>query len=326
MQASKAVEGFILSKLGDGLSPNTARIYRWCLSKLVTFIGDKDAETITTADLRAWMAYLRNDYQNASQSRKSERLSASSLQDMWTAAKSFCRWCAETLNAPNAADGLKRPEGESPVIVPFSEDEIRALLKMAQTITTQASDRRKTFAMRAPNAKRNTAIILTLLDTGLRLGELCRLQVGDVDLTTGAVQVSPFGSGRKTKARQVYLGKAARRAVWLYLSSRDDLGAGCNADARAPVFITDENRAMTENSVSLFLRGLGARAGIAHVHAHRFRHTFAIQFLRGGGDVFSLQRMLGHSTMEMVRRYLALADADDAEAHRRASPADRWRL
>jgi integrase/recombinase XerD len=320
MLTSKALEGFILSKSSDGLSPNTASIYRWALDKLVAFTHDKPIEDVTTEDLRSWLSYLRNDYQNSSPSRKSERLSAASLQDAWTAAKSFCRWCSETFSIPNAADGLKRPAGESPVIVPLNEDDIRALLKAAGHITTKAG-KRKTFTSQAPNAKRNTALLLVMLDTGVRVGELCRLKIRDVILKSGECTVTLFGSGRKTKARQVYLGKSARRAVWLYLAERED-----GQDGQAPLFVTTGGKAMTKFSVGLVLRRLGKRAGVANVHPHRMRHTFAVCYLRNGGDVFTLQRILGHSSMEMVRRYLLLANTDDAEAHRKASPADHWRL
>ncbi len=316
MLTSKALSGFILSKMGDGLSPNTEQIYRWALDKLIDYTHDSDVENITTDVLRSWLTWLRDGYTMPS----GGRLSAASRQDAWTAVKSFCRWAHDTMGIPNAADGLKRPPGESPVIVPFSEDDVKALLKAAGTITTK-DDKRKSYTMRAPNDKRNTAIMLTLLDCGLRVGELCRLNCADVDLSTGAVNIAPFGSGRKTKARQVHLGKVASRAIWLYLSSRTDTD-----DAKSPLFVTDELRRMTEGGIYLLLRRIGKRAGVPDVFCHRFRHTFAVQYLRNGGDVFTLQRLLGHSSLAMVHKYLALADADDAEAHRRASPADKWRL
>lgn len=78
--------------------------------------------------------------------------------------------------------------------------------------------------------------------------------------------------------------------------------------------------------LSEMFRNLGKRAGVKNVHPHRFRHTFAIQYLRNAGDPYTLQAMLGHSTMEMVRHYLKLAQVDLELAHRRASPVDNWRL
>ena len=93
-----------------------------------------------------------------------------------------------------------------------------------------------------------------------------------------------------------------------------------------PLFITYNGREIDPTQIAKSLKVLGEKAGVKGVHPHRFRHTFAIQYLRNSGDPYTLQNLLGHSTLEMVRRYLSLAQVDIDKAHRRASPVDNWGL
>lgn len=68
------------------------------------------------------------------------------------------------------------------------------------------------------------------------------------------------------------------------------------------------------------------RAGVSHANVHRFRHTFAITFLRNGGNVLTLQKLMGHEKMDTLRVYVELAQMDLQKAQQLASPADRWGL
>lgn len=74
------------------------------------------------------------------------------------------------------------------------------------------------------------------------------------------------------------------------------------------------------------LAALADRAGVRNASVHRFRHTFAVGFLRNGGNVFALQEILGHARIDTVKIYVRLAERDLADAQRRASPVDNWRL
>jgi integrase/recombinase XerD len=126
--------------------------------------------------------------------------------------------------------------------------------------------------------------------------------------------------GKGTKERQVQFSARTGQAIWRYLASRPDAGP------TDPLFATQDGYPMDRDNLRHVIERIGERAKIDDVHPHRFRHTFAIQFLRNGGDPFTLQMLLGHSTMDMVKRYLALAQTDLEAAHRKASPVDHWRL
>lgn len=119
----------------------------------------------------------------------------------------------------------------------------------------------------------------------------------------------------------MFLGRTARRSVWRHLAERADGG-----DPKALLFTGRGARPLTRDSLRLLNKSIAARAQVDNCFPHRFRHTFAITCLRCGGDVFTLQAILGHSTLEMVRRYVRIAEVDLANAHQRASPTGNRRL
>ncbi len=92
------------------------------------------------------------------------------------------------------------------------------------------------------------------------------------------------------------------------------------------VFLSVHGTPVTENGIKLVFARLPKRPGVPRLHAHFCRHTFATRFLLNGGDVFSLQQILGHSTLEMVRHYVNLASSQVVIQHRKYSPLDRMNL
>lgn len=322
MELSKAIQGYGFAATADGYSPVTITVYKSALHLMLEYLGDREVGKITTADLRSFMNYLTSDYtpERRNNPNKRDPLSTASLHRYWKAMRSFFKWAEEELHTGRPDLAIKMPQWESKEIVPFTEDEIRLLIKACDAANVPNGKKRKAYQFRRHNSLRDKCIILTLLDTGMRVGELTRLQISDVNLENGEVFIRPFRV-RKTHSRTTFLGKTTRKLLWRYIASRD---GGSRPDD--PLFLTQDDRPMTRERVLANLKRLGASAGVRGVHPHRFRHTFAIQYLRNGGDIFTLQNILGHQSLDIVRHYLNLARADVQAAHQKASPVDRFRL
>ncbi len=159
--------------------------------------------------------------------------------------------------------------------------------------------------------------VIVAMDNVLRASELCGLAAKDVDFKNSRVWV--MGKGKKE--RFLPISPDTRAVIWKYLNKERG-----DEPTSSPLFAMMDGRPMTRVALLQLLRRLGERAGVRDVHPHRFRHSFAIQFLRNGGDVYALQAALGHTTLEMVRRYLQLAQTDIERAHETASPVAKWRL
>ena len=119
------------------------------------------------------------------------------------------------------------------------------------------------------------------------------------------------------------IGNNAQRAVQRYLFRYRPEPANPGIEN---TFLSGSALPLTENGVKLMFARLARRSEVTRLHAHLCRHSFATRFLMNGGDVFSLQRILGHSTLEMVGRYVNLASSHVAVQHRRFSPLDRLSL
>lgn len=321
--APKALFGFMQHKTAEGLSPNTLITYDQILKVWVSRIGDQPIDQVTAEDLCNHLAWLRTEYQPHRFNGSTAPLSAKSLRNAYIALCAFFHWSTQEFGFPNPMKKVPAPKFEPPAIEPFSQEQIEKLLKHTEFKSEAKTNTRRKFAARRATAKRDRAIILFLLDTGLRASELCALTIGDVAQKLGRVEVKHgrAGGAKGGKGRVVYVGKTTRNALWRYLVERED-----ETDLRAPLFLEVNGHPLNKTALRFMLAELGKRANIRKCHPHRFRHTFAITYLRNGGDLFTLQALLGHSTLEMVRHYARIAEVDVAQAHRRASPADNWHL
>ena len=320
---SKACDGFLKFKTAEGLSKRTIESYEYYLNQWINHIGDQKVANISSKDLTNYLAWLRTDYKPKRWNRNEEPLAPKSLKNVYTALKSFFKWLSVEFNMQDPFVNIPSPKFPPHSIEIFTREEIDKLLKACVYSREANPGNRRSFVMRRPSADRDKALVLALLDTGLRASEICSLRVEDTDLKTGKITIRQgIGGGAKGgKGRVVFLGKVARKAVWLYLVKRED-----GEDPNAPLFISHHDRPFNRNSLRILIRRLGERAEISRAHPHKFRHTFATTYLRSGGDIFTLQALLGHASLDMVRHYVRIAELDIENAHRKASPVDNWRL
>jgi site-specific recombinase XerD len=280
----RAVELFLAAKGAEGASPKTIEWYRMVLGRGLRDMGaDRPLDAMTPAEVRDWLLTLR------------ATLSPVSVAGYVRGLKAFGNWCAaEELAEAKALRTLRRPRVPRKLVEPLSDEALRRLLDGAST--------------------RDRAILLLFFDTGLRLSELAALRSADLR-PDGSVKVM----GKGARERIVPVGSTARQALVRYLRANRAPESG------APIFRSDRGGgALGARGIQQAFRRLKLRAGIAgRCSPHTLRHTFARAYLINGGDAFSLQRILGHATLDMVKRYVALADTDLAQRHRAASPADR---
>jgi site-specific recombinase XerD len=290
----------------EGKSPRTISWVEDAVRYFVDFLGtDIPIDQVTATDLRRFITALQQKHVFSSHrfTRVQNRtLSPNTVASYTRAIKTFFSFIEyEEILPVNPVKKVKLPKTPRRVMPAFSEAEIERLLAQPNRRSSQGL--------------RDYIVMLTLLDTGIRVSELCGLTLDDVDITNGYLRVI----GKGNRERYVPIGRKLSKMLLKYrMAHRPDV-AFCNS-----FFLTRDGRPLIRRRVQSFIREYGRIAGIkTRCSPHTFRSSSAVLYLRAGGDPFTLQKKLGHSSLTMTRRYSELADSDVRAAHLRYSPVDR---
>jgi integrase/recombinase XerD len=178
MNLTKAIEGYRFASLADGKSPKTMQGYDWAFKRIVVFLDDPQVEAITKNDLKRLFNFLHTE----------SGLSSSSIQSVWRTVRSFYNYASDELGIARPDKDIPMPKIDTKEITPFSEEDVKALLKACESTNFSNGIKVKQYAKKRPTANRDKALILLLLDTGLRVSECSRIQVIDVHKTEQAAQ------------------------------------------------------------------------------------------------------------------------------------------
>ncbi|MCO6449312.1 MAG: tyrosine-type recombinase/integrase [Caldilineales bacterium] len=288
LHISQAMATFLLDAQARRLTASTLSFYRYQLQPFIAFLAEHDVvwpEHITPHHIRAYLVVLQR-----------RGLKDNSVHAAARAIRRFCRFLVvEGLIPINPMQNVEMPRRAKHILPALDASDVEKLLQ-------------------ACTHARDGAIVLFLLDTGCRASELTNLNVGDVNIDADSVLIRE-GKGRKD--REVFIGRATARQLVRYYRERDQLVA----DDPLWLSLTTGER-LTNSGLQLMLRRLGSRAGVPHCHPHTFRRTCALWSLRAGMDIYRLQKLMGHSDLTMLQRYLALASEDLKEAHRKHGAVD----
>ena len=290
---SATAESFLIDRQARELSRYTLKFYRdflrtfieYCNANSVTFI-----QQITSDFLRRYFLAF------------GEKHNPGGGHGAYRTLRAFFQWLMKeevmASDWKNPMLKVKAPKVALDPLEPISIQDVRALSN-----TCQRGDL---------IGERDRALFLFLLDTGARAREACSMNIKDVDLNTGAVMIR-YGKGGKS--RMVFIGRTTRRAMRGYLRQRHD--------SSPALFVSKDEERLTYDGLRQLLERRAKRAKLSNKpKLHGFRRAFALNMLRSGVDIFVLQRLMGHSDLQVLRRYLAQNDEDNQLAHMRGSPVD----
>ena len=284
-------DDFLLMKKSMGLSDKTLITYKQHLSAIKKHLPiEKPIEELERHDLEIMISSMRDI-----------GLSANSIQSYTRTLKTFFTWCNEegitNLN-------LSRYRAQETIKDTYTDRELELLLKKPNMRQCKFSE------------YRNWVIINLLLNNGCRASSIRNIKNKDVDLTN---QVIYLRHTKNKKSQVIPLCSMLCAILSEYMRIR----GGSDDDY---LFSNDMGEQMTEYCLKNTIAKYNRRRGVQKTSIHLFRHTFAKKYLVDcGGNAFTLQRLLGHSTLDMTKHYCAIFDADITKNYDKFSPLNNFK-
>lgn len=269
---------FIAAKRVEGCSEKTLRYYRATLMKMLNIL-DIRISCITTDDLRQYLA----DYQQYGSCTKSN------IDNIRRIFSSFFGWLEDEdyiLKSP--VRRIHKIRTSKPVKETYTDEALEIMRDSCENI-------------------RDLAIIDLLSSTGMRVGELVRLNIADVDFDNRECVVL----GKGSKERPVYFDARTKVHLHNYISSRTDDNPALFVSLLAPF-----NR-LEISGVEVRLRKLGQKLNMTKVHPHKFRRTLATRAIDKGMPIEQVQRLLGHSKIDTTMEYAMVSQNNVKISHRK---------
>ncbi len=298
-QAVNLMQRWLEAAQVAGKSGKTLEAYRRDLSGFLGFltsykggdIGLRSLAIIDVTDMRAWMAHERG-----------RGLSARSLARALSAVKGFYRWLNEAEGVDNpAVASMRGPKMQPRLPRPIAADDAREMISMVDI------QHKESWV-----GARDAAVLLLLYGCGMRISEALGLDRGQAPLPE---VLRIIGKGNKERLLPVL--PVARAAVEAYLKA-------CPYDLAldGPLFIGVRGKRLGARAVQKLMEGLRGQLGLpATATPHALRHAFATHLLEAGGDLRTIQALLGHASLTSTQVYTALDQTSLMEIYNRSHPA-----
>lgn len=307
------IENYLLACTSKNLSKKTLASYEQTLRLFAAFLKDElgvtNAEDVTKTHIRQYIKYVqeRGKYTittgtlkyNEKRKDVGKQVSVNTINSYVRNIKAFFNWLAEEEEIDkNPVEKIRQLKGNERLKPLLSKEEIHAVLS--------SFDKFKFDGMR------NYVITLFMLDTGARISETLAITMDDLDLNNKIVTLR---NTKNKKERNVFFSAKLKTALkrWIQMKERF-LTSGL-------LFPSNRGNQMLPGNYEIALRKIGKRLSI-ELFPHRLRATFAQYYLLNGGDLYTLSRLLGHSSPDVTKTYLQLDDKAIARQYQRFSPLD----